>query len=418
MFSMFKKHSTTLAVLLGCALMVSAAQAKYCLLEFPNGPLYPHDVHLSWQEERLKNGESISSLLGRYGIAEKAVIGLVQENQMQAAFRSLQAGSSVKIATQVGLPCLFRHATIDLDAKRSIEIEQTASGLEIYTKVHDVEYRTAFRRINIEDSLHYDGQKARVPSAILNRIEHILSGQMDFNRELRTGDVFRIIYEEMYRNGKFVSYGDILALEYIGQDREITAVRFEYPGTTGYYTLDGKNLQTTFSRNPLPSARISSRYSKRRFHPLHKTFRPHKGVDFAAPIGTPIRATANGIVHSVRHSPSYGLVMVLQHGSIYRTLYAHMSKVRKGMRKGKRVKRGQVIGYVGNTGVSTGPHLHYELHRHKQQVNPLRAKLPTAAPVPEAHFAEFEYQAMRILSLLGRHETIYIAQAETESNSQ
>ena len=231
-----------------------------------------------------------------------------------------------------------------------------------------------------------------VPDQIVHQLVSVLGWDIDFARDLRRGDSFSLLYEELHINGRQVRTGDVLALEFRSQrvGEPIRAFRYtDSNGATDYFTPDGRSLRRAFMRNPLRFNRISSRFSKSRLHPVLRVRRPHRGVDYAAPRGTAVRATGSGRVSFVGRKSGYGKTIVLTHGNGYTTLYAHLSRYAKGARKGKQVRQGQLIGYVGSTGISTGPHLHYEFRINGVHRDPLTVALPRAAPLDKKEMKRF-----------------------------
>ena len=220
------------------------------------------------------------------------------------------------------------------------------------------------------------------PDAVAIQIAEIFSSQIDFHRDLRKGDRFTVVYEGLSHNGELVKTGRVLAVEFINQEKSYRAVWFETADTQGsYYTPEGKSLRRAFLRSPLEFSRISSGFSRARFHPILKTWTAHRGIDYAAPTGTRIRTTGDGVVMFAGRQGGYGNLVIVQHAGKYRTYYAHLSGFAPGMRKGVRLSQGEFVGYVGQTGLATGPHLHYEFHINGVEHDPMRVTLPEAVPI-------------------------------------
>lgn len=233
----------------------------------------------------------------------------------------------------------------------------------------------------------------------------IFAWDIDFNVETRTNDRFSMLAVKEFANGEFVGYGSILYARYNGKLGNHEATRFENPdGHQDYYDENGKSLRKVFLRSALQYRRISSYFSKRRFHPILKIYCPHRGVDYAAPVGTPVSAIGDGVVTFAGWKGAYGKLIYLKHKAGYQSGYGHLSRFAKGIRKGKRVKQGQLIGYAGNTGRSTGPHLHFEMKRYGSHVNPLRVKIPAADPVPKKYASLFQKQKKNMASLVKAYE--------------
>jgi murein DD-endopeptidase MepM/ murein hydrolase activator NlpD len=245
----------------------------------------------------------------------------------------------------------------------------------------------------------------------------IFGWDIDFALDIRKGDSFKVLYEEIYRNGEKIKDGDILAAEFINDGEVYRAVRYTNPKTdrTEYYTPEGKSMRKEFLRTPVNFTRISSRFTTARYHPVLHKFRSHKGVDYAAKRGTPIRAAGDGKVIFKGTKGGYGRVVILQHGSKYTTLYAHLNSYDKSISVGKKVKQGQTIAYVGSSGLATGPHLHYEFRVDGVHRNPLTVRLPSSEPVPQSHLASFEQTTAPVLAqldLLSRDTQLALAETE------
>jgi murein DD-endopeptidase MepM/ murein hydrolase activator NlpD len=221
------------------------------------------------------------------------------------------------------------------------------------------------------------------------QLSDIFAWDIDFTTDLRKGDVFKIVVEGLYQNGQFKKFGDVLSAEFINNGKVYRAYRFEANGKADYYNEDGQSLKRAFLKAPLNFRRISSFFSGRRFNPLLKIWRPHHGLDYAAPTGTPVSASGDGTVVFVGKRGGYGNLIELRHGNGYTTYYGHLSRIRKGIRKGEKVTQGEVIAYVGSTGLSTGPHLHYEMRINNRPLNPLSVKIPHGESIPKKELAAF-----------------------------
>ena len=220
-------------------------------------------------------------------------------------------------------------------------------------------------------------------------LSDIFAWDIDFTTALRKGDTFRILVEGLYRDGEFRKYGNILAAEFVNDGALSRAYRFEVDGRADYYDAEGRSLRKAFLKAPLSFRRISSGFSKSRLHPVLKIRRAHNGTDYVAPKGTPVSAIGNGQVQAAGHQGGYGKLVVIRHPNGYKTFYGHLSGIAKGVRKGAGVTQGQLIGYVGSTGISTGPHLHFEMRVNDRAVNPRKVEIPAGQPVPEALLASF-----------------------------
>lgn len=259
---------------------------------------------------------------------------------------------------------------------------------EVDRELHQVPQFTAG---TIDNSLFLAGQKASMSDRLIMDLAGIFGWDIDFALDIRKGDSFAVFYEELYSDGKKVRDGNIIAAEFINQGKTYRAYRYtDSNGKTEHYAPDGKSMRKPFMRTPVSIARISSYFNLRRRHPILNKIRAHRGVDYAAPTGTPIKATGAGKVIYRGTKGGYGKTVIIRHGNTYTTLYAHMSKYARGTSVGSRIKQGQTIGYIGSTGLSTGPHLHYEFRINGVHRNPLKVKLPDAKPLPNSEMAIFQ----------------------------
>jgi murein DD-endopeptidase MepM/ murein hydrolase activator NlpD len=242
----------------------------------------------------------------------------------------------------------------------------------------------------IQSSLFQSGMKNGVSRDLLYNLSSIFQWQIDFSKDLRPGDRYTLIYEERSLDGRKFGSGPILAAEFVVRGKAYRAIRqVSRNGASHYFTPDGESLEGLFLRSPMRMARITSRFSTRRYHPVLKKWRAHKGVDYGGSTGDPVMATADGLVTFIGRKHQYGKVITLQHGQKYITLYAHLSRFAKNIRSGSKITQGQIIGYVGTTGLSTGPHLHYEFRVNGVHRNPLTVKLPRSFAIDRALRSEF-----------------------------
>ncbi len=242
----------------------------------------------------------------------------------------------------------------------------------------------------INNSLFIAGQNAGMSDKLIMDLAGIFGWDIDFALDIRQGDNFTVLYEELYLDGEKVADGNIIAAEFFNNGKSHRAYRYtDSNDKTEYYAADGKSMRKPFMRTPVALGRISSYFNLRRKHPILNKIRAHKGVDYAAPTGTAIKATGDGKVVHRGNKGGYGKTIILRHGNTYTTLYAHMSKYARKTGVGSRVKQGQIIGYIGRTGLATGPHLHYEFRVNGVHRNPLKVKLPSAKPLPESEMEHF-----------------------------
>lgn len=281
---------------------------------------------------------------------------------------------------------MSQFSTLSVDKKNDLFIA------DVVTRIPQIKLRR--EHMYIDKTVVDAAEDAGVDFAVVAQFAEIFGWQVDFTRQIRKGDRFSIIYEELFMDGKKVGNGDILAAELNMRENQLRAIHYkDEQGRSAYYAPNGESVQRSFLRSPIKFGRVTSNFSRKRFHPILKKWKAHKGVDYGAPIGTPIRATGDGVVTEARSKQGYGNTIVLRHASKYTTLYAHMSSFARGMKRGKKVRQGQVIGYVGSTGWSTGPHLHYEFRIAGVHRNPLTVKLPKSAPIAKQYQSDFLKQA-------------------------
>ena len=343
------------------------------------GPVYRPDN--GPVEMRIGRGMTFYESLAARGVAHEDIMALVDDCKSFRNLRNVRAGElfRIHVTSDGGL----RSLGFDLDEESFVLWERQGDTYVREDGAYPVKHRLKGVSGIIEVSLYHSLQKIGAPLALAPKMNDILGWDIDFNRDLRKGDTFRILYDEVWKDGQVVRTGSIKALEIVNRGRVKRALRFnDEGGRPGYFDPDGNNMQKQLMRAPLEYSRISSGYSHRRFHPVLKRWMPHLGVDYAAPIGTPVRAGGDGVVVETAIKKGNGRFIKIRHTNReYETYYLHLSRYAKGIRKGTRVTQGQVIGYVGATGYATGPHLDYRVKRNGTFVNPRKLKLPAAAPV-------------------------------------
>jgi len=276
---------------------------------------------------------------------------------------------------------------IDDDCILSISREER--GFCAARKAVDYEKRTQHLGGVITDNVVATMGHDRDHLMLALQLSDIYSWDIDFTTDIRKGDTFRIVAEAFYLNGEFRKYGEILAAEFANNGKIYHAYRFEHDGKADYYDGDGKALRKAFLKAPLSFRRISSGFSRGRLHPILRIYRPHHGMDYAAPAGTPVSASGDGTVIFSGHRGQYGKLIILRHPNGYTTRYGHLSRIERGIAKGRKVDQGRIIGYVGATGLATGPHLHYEMRRGGRPINPLDLRIPREKAIPGEAIAEF-----------------------------
>jgi murein DD-endopeptidase MepM/ murein hydrolase activator NlpD len=286
-----------------------------------------------------------------------------------------------------------------------LSVTRGDSGFEAEVISTPIEMRTARTHGTIESSLFVAARSAGVSAELIMRLANDIFGwKIDFALEIQPGDSFDIVYQQKYRDGQYIGDGHILAAGFTNAGKVHRAIYFESDDkeVAGYYGPDGRSMKRQFLRAPLDFTRISSNFNPNRRHPILNTIRAHKGVDYAAPTGTVIKAAGEGRMDFVGVKGGYGRVIILEHGGGISTLYGHMSRFAKGARTGRRVSQGETIGYVGSSGAATGPHLHYEYRVNGIHKNPRTVPLPDAKPIPDQYMAEFQKRSNSLFNDLDR----------------
>ncbi len=337
-----------------------------------------------WREERVRRGDTIGELLARAGIGDARLRALVHADPVARPLYQLRPGQAVRVATDRDgglLELRFAPST-----SRLLTIRRRGDALEALATDADVETRVAVKSGVIVSSLFGAADEIGLPDAITLALADAFSGDIDFYHDLRRGDRFSVVYETLHVDGEAAGTGRILAAEFETRGNVLGAYRWTAPdGSEGYYTADGRGTRKAFLRSPMALSRVTSGFTLARLHPILGTWRAHKGIDYGAPSGTPVRATASGVVAFAGRQGGYGNVVIVRHGAQYSTLYGHLSRFAKGVTTGARVSQGDTVGFVGQTGWATGPHLHYELRVGNEPRNPQALALPVAETVPASH---------------------------------
>ena len=370
-----------------------------------------HSIDGYWREERIQRGDTIGSVLARLGVQDTAAQNFLTNDPRARPLYQLRPGKSVRVNTDgdgrlIALRYLAQGGEL-LDVGRSGDAFVARSGEP------QLQARLELRAGEIRSSLFAASDAVGLPDAITMQLAEVFSGDIDFHHDLRQGDRFTVVYEVRELDGAVVGAGRIVAAEFVNKGHSFQAFRWGAGGGgDAYYTADGKSLRKAFLRSPLEFTRITSGFSLARFHPFLQTWRAHKGVDFAAPMGTPVRASGDGKVVFAGRQNGYGNVVALQHGASLSTLYAHLSRFAATVRPGARVTQGEVIGYVGQTGWATGPHLHYEFRVNNEQRNPLTVALPDALPVPASEKPAYLDRTAPLIAELALGRGLTLAGAE------
>ena len=362
-----------------------------------------------WHEVRFDRGDTFAAMLARLRIDSIDISRITKDPAAMALLPQLRPSTSVQ--AEVSSDGRLQSLRFVGGNDQLIGIDRTDSGFKQVDKQIKLTRRIAARAATVRNSFFGAADGASVPDGVATQLSEVFGTQIDFQRDLRRGDRFSVVYEEFYHQGRMIRTGRLLAAEVVVSKRVSRAVWFETADAHGYYNGGGESLQSAFLRSPLEFSRITSGFEMR-YDPRSGRWHAHKGIDYAAPTGTPVRATGDGIVHFIGPQSGYGNLLVLKHRGEYTTLYAHLHNFGEGLREGSKVAQGDVIGFVGQTGWATGPHLHYEFQIRGEHVDPLNAALPTSTPLDTRQTASFRVQAAPLLSRLDLLRNATLASAE------
>jgi murein DD-endopeptidase MepM/ murein hydrolase activator NlpD len=369
----------------------------------------PEQVRGRWQEATVRGGDTLSAIFKRLGLSPTDLHALLQADGLGKQLQKIRPGDGIRVRVDDDALLELTYAP---DALSTLRVVSKDGGWTAETLATPTEIRTRYVGGVINDSLYQSALDAGLDDRLIMELAGIFGWDVDFALDIRSGDRFGLIFEELFsEDGDKLSDGAILAASFSNRGKTFHAVRFTDPaGYSSYYAPDGYSMRKAFLRSPVDFRRISSRFRGSRYHPVLGKKRPHRGVDYAASTGTPIKASGDGKVVLAGRKGGYGKTVILQHGGRYRTLYAHMSRYARGIKRGKRVRQGQTIGYVGATGLATGPHLHYEFLVDGVHRNPLTVDLPKADPIDPKHLDAYRAVAEPLLAQLAVHDRTQLAQ--------
>lgn len=370
---------------------------------------YEQPGMVPWRTITVRPGDNMSLIFDRLHLSPQQLSEVVAADKPHKVFSTLQPGQQLHFQIDGEQLQTIRYS---LSPEKNYYIKQTDGGFESLLKEAPLDTRVAHATGLIETSLYQSGVDAGLSTGTIMELVNIFGWDIDFALDIRKGDHFSLLYEQQYLDGEKLRDGRILAAEFTNQGKTYQAVLFTDPqGRELYYAPDGSSMRKAFLRSPVDFRRISSKFQRERWHPVLGVKRPHQGVDYSAKIGTPIKAAGDGKVIFRGKKGGYGNTVILQHGGNITTLYAHMSGFRRDVSNGSRVRQGQIIGYVGKTGVATGPHLHYEFRVNGSHRNPLTVKLPDANPIAAEYKEVFQLQSQQLLAQLELFNTIQVARA-------
>ncbi len=343
------------------------------------------------RESVVQSGDTLASALARMNVDALEIQRLLSTNDVRQLASGVRAGKRIQATTTADGQILS--VKFERGDAPSLVVRKHEGGFVSEEAAAVLETRVVMRSGRILSSLYGATDSAGIPDKIANQMAETFSTSLDFREDLRRGDTFSVIYTMDYRNGEPVGTGKLLAAEFVNAGKPYRAVLFrDKNGREDYYTPEGESLKKGFLRSPLEFSRVTSSFTNSRKHPIYGYHRAHTGVDFGAPTGTRVKATGDATVVFAGRKGGYGNLLILRHSNGYETYYAHLSAFASGVRPGRSVDQGQVVAYVGSTGASTGPHLHYEVRIAGRPQNPMAIKLPGSPPLAVAQRARFQQQ--------------------------
>ncbi|MFW1677207.1 OapA family protein [Pontibacter sp. JAM-7] len=371
-------------------------------------PAKPVPAPENWVEYEVESGDNLTTLFKKAGLSARDVYTVATAAKPHKTFARMHPGERLAFLIEGGKLEKLRYIQSRLTSTLLIRDEDSFT-VEKIERIPEV--RQQFTSGTIENSLFVAGEHAGLSNKKIMELASLFGWDVDFVLDIRQGDSFNVMYEEHYLDGEKIDEGPILAAQFTNQGNTFTALRYiNQDGDSNYYTPDGYSMRKAFLRSPVDFARISSRFNLKRKHPVLNRIRAHKGVDYAAGSGTPIKSAGDGKIIFRGVKGGYGNVVIVQHGGNITTLYAHMRSFKRGQSVGSRVKQGQVVGFVGSSGLATGPHLHYEFRVNGVHKNPLTVKLPQAEPIPKSERGSFDIAANRLLAQLETYQATQLAQ--------
>ena len=360
-----------------------------------------------WSVVKTRRGDTLASIFKRAGLNKQTLYAVVNDNKHDKVFTNIKPDQEIQVVIH---DQVLEKLIIPMSSTQLLIVSHKAKHYSSQIKTRKMDSHSDYLTATVHGSLYSTAKRMNIPSKLIRQMTDIFNWEIDFVKDIRAGDQFSIVYTAYYIEDKLVSTGDILAVTYTNRGKAHQAIRHvSASGDYDYFTPQGISLKKAFSRYPIKFSHISSSYSLSRTHPILHYSRPHKGIDLAASIGTPVHATGDGRIAIIDRHNGYGNMVKIAHSKTYSSIYAHLLKFQKGLSKGTFVKRGQVIGYVGQSGLATGPHCHYEFHINQQPKNPTTIELPRASPVPPRENASFKAKASTLLAQLKLYEAAHLA---------
>ncbi|MES1924540.1 peptidoglycan DD-metalloendopeptidase family protein [Salinisphaera sp. T31B1] len=389
------------------------------LLDDDSRPLAQGSEARAWQEVPIESGDTLSIAFSRHGLSYSDSLKIAHIEEHGRRFtRGLRAGDVLRV--QADHAGNIKALQYPIDAMHTLEVRPDGDGFAADVVLTDVEHRKAYASGVIDTSFYVDALEAGLSDSQIMKLATIFGWDIDFALDIRPGDRFIVVYDELFREGEKVGDGDILAAAFSNRGRDVRAVRYTGGSDTetAYYSPDGHAMKKAFIRTPVDYTRISSGFNLSRKHPILNRIRRHEGTDYAAPTGTPVKATGNGRIVFRGRRGGYGNMVIIKHDTHLSTRYGHLSGFARGVGVGSRVHQGDIIGYVGMTGLATGPHLHYEFRVDGAPKDPETIALPKAMPLPKKYLPDFRQQTAPLVAQLDTLSHTEIARAETDSTAE
>ena len=356
------------------------------------------------REKVIKRNDTLYTILDDFKVKKEDIISLVNSKNSNLLAK-IEVGDKIRVI--IDKSGELKNLTYIDDIRTGVKAVRNTSGFSIENYESTIEKVKIFKHVVIEDSMYMSGLKQDIPDSVLMDLAYINGWDIDFTHDIRPGDTYSLIYEEILIDGEKVIDGDILISEFMNQNEQYIAVRHDLnEQTSEYFNLEGENVKKAFLRSPVKLSYISSKYNLKRRHPVLHTIRAHKGVDYAANKGSPVRATGDGTISFAQYNGGCGNEIKIKHSEDYETRYCHLDRFNARAKVGRKVKQGQTIGYVGSTGLATGPHLHYEFHVNGRHTDPLKVKFPNASPIQTSQLKSYKEKSENLINELKNFQSL------------
>ena len=356
------------------------------------------------REKVIKRNDTLYTILDDFKVKKEDIISLVNSKNSNLLAK-IEVGDKIRVI--IDKSGELKNLTYIDDIRTGVKAVRNAGGFSIENYESTIEKVKIFKHVVIEDSMYMSGLKQDIPDSVLMDLAYINGWDIDFTHDIRPGDTYSLIYEEILIDGEKVIDGDILISEFMNQNEQYIAVRHDLnEQTSEYFNLEGENVKKAFLRSPVKLSYISSKYNLKRRHPVLHTIRAHKGVDYAANKGSPVRATGDGTISFAQYNGGCGNEIKIKHSEDYETRYCHLDRFNARAKVGRKVKQGQTIGYVGSTGLATGPHLHYEFHVNGRHTDPLKVKFPNASPIQTSQLKSYKEKSENLINELKNFQSL------------